>query len=117
MSLSEYADLKQAQADMLGQPVARWLDRELRLLSNTGAPVTSHRRIERSLADMIRMVALQRHMHNGVAETHEGNMYLVKYTLEDAALRLGVRKKTLDDYQLQIRKGFLMNYDFDRHSD
>jgi len=40
----------------------------------------------------------------------EGN--LVRYSLEDAATKVSVSKKSLDDYLLQLRFGKKYNFDF-----
>eukprot|EP00354_Favella_ehrenbergii_P000958 CAMPEP_0170467720 /NCGR_PEP_ID=MMETSP0123-20130129/11202_1 /TAXON_ID=182087 /ORGANISM="Favella ehrenbergii, Strain Fehren 1" /LENGTH=82 /DNA_ID=CAMNT_0010734175 /DNA_START=787 /DNA_END=1036 /DNA_ORIENTATION=- len=43
----------------------------------------------------------------------EGN--LVRYSLEDAATKVNVSKKSLDDYLLQLRFGKKYNFDFQKH--
>lgn len=45
----------------------------------------------------------------------EGN--LLRYSLEDAANKVGVSKKSLDDYLLQLRFGKKFGFDFQRHKD
>ena len=40
-----------------------------------------------------------------------------KYSLEDAANTIGIAKKTLDDYLLQIRAGRKYGFDFNIHSE
>ena len=43
----------------------------------------------------------------------DGN--LVRYSLEDAAGKVGVSKKSLDDYLLQMRFGKKYGFDFQKH--
>lgn len=50
-------------------------------------------------------------MYNGVYR--EGN--LVRYSLEDAAAKVGVSKKSLDDYLLQLRFGKKYGFDFQKN--
>ena len=49
-----------------------------------------------------------RRLYNGVLR--DGN--LVSYSLEDAAIKVNVSKKSLDDYLLQLRFGKRYNFDF-----
>ena len=49
-----------------------------------------------------------RRLYNGVLR--DGN--LVRYSLEDAAIKVNVSKKSLDDYLLQLRFGKRYNFDF-----
>ena len=66
---------------------------------------------ERSISDIIEKVSLWRKLYNGVYR--EGN--LVRYSLEDAAAKVGVSKKSLDDYLLQLRFGKKYGFDFQLH--
>lgn len=43
----------------------------------------------------------------------DGN--LIRYSLEDAAAKVGVSKKSLDDYLLQLRFGKKYGFDFQKH--
>lgn len=52
-----------------------------------------------------------RRLYNGVLR--DGN--LVRYSLEDAATKVSVSKKSLDDYLLQLRFGKKFNFDFQKH--
>ena len=52
-----------------------------------------------------------RRLYNGVLR--DGN--LVRYSLEDAATKVNVSKKSLDDYLLQLRFGKKYNFDFQKH--
>ena len=53
-------------------------------------------------------MSLWRKLYNGVIR--EGN--LVRYSLEDAASKVGVSKKSLDDYLSQLRSGRQCGYNF-----
>lgn len=61
---------------------------------------------ERSIEEIIQKVSLWRRLYNGVLL----NGQLVKYSLEEAATKVEVSKKSLDDYLLQLRFG--KKYDF-----
>lgn len=58
------------------------------------------------------MVAKWRKLHNGVVR----NGKLVRYSLEAAANMVGISKKSLDDYLLQLRFGKKYNFNFAAHS-
>ena len=66
---------------------------------------------ERSISDIIEKVSLWRKLYNGVYR--DGN--LVRYSLEDAAAKVGVSKKRLDDYLLQLRFGKKYGFDFQKN--
>ena len=51
-------------------------------------------------------------LYNGVRDP-KGN--LVRYSLEDSAKKIGFKKKSLDDYLLQLRKGQRHGFDFLKH--
>lgn len=55
-------------------------------------------------------MSLWRKLYNGVLK--DGN--LVRYSLEDAAQKVGVSKKSLDDYLLQLRFGKKYGFDFQK---
>jgi hypothetical protein len=42
---------------------------------------------------------------------------LCRYSLEDAAVMVGVSKKSLDDYMLQLRAGRIYGFDFVKNGD
>ena len=66
---------------------------------------------ERCIADIIEKVSLWRKLYNGVYREGE----LIRYSLEDAANKVGVSKKSLDDYLLQLRFGKKYGFDFQEH--
>ena len=63
---------------------------------------------ERSIEDIIQKVSLWRRLYNGVLR----NGKLIRYTLEDAASKVNVSKKSLDDYLMQLRFGKKYNFNF-----
>ena len=69
---------------------------------------------ERTIQEIIEKVSLWRKLYNGVHD-NEGN--LLRYSLEDAAQKVGVSKKSLDDYLLQLRFGKKFGFDFQKHKD
>lgn len=42
---------------------------------------------------------------------------IVRYSLEDAAQKVGISKKSLDDYLLQLRYGKKYGFDFNQHKE
>jgi hypothetical protein len=56
-------------------------------------------------------VSLWRKLYNGVVR--DGT--LVRYSLEDAAVKVDVSKKSLDDYLLQLRFGKKYEFDFQKN--
>lgn len=60
----------------------------------------SKRSKERKINFIIEKVLLWRKLYNGF-EDEKGN--LIKLTLEEAADKVGISKKSLDDYLIQIR--------------
>jgi hypothetical protein len=57
-------------------------------------------------------VSLWRKLYNGV---DLGNGETVRYSLEDSARLVGISKKSLDDYLLQLRFGRMYGFDFLKH--
>lgn len=52
---------------------------------------------ERKISFVIEKVSLWRKLYNGV---NDGNGQLVRYSLEESAKKIGISKKSLDDYLL-----------------
>lgn len=46
-----------------------------------------------------------------------GEVQLQRWSLEDAAAKVKVSKKSLDDYLLQLRFGKKFGFDFEKHRD
>jgi len=59
-------------------------------------------------------VSLWRKLYNGVPD---GKGNLVRYSLEEAAHKVGISKKSLDDYLLQLRLGRKHGFNFNEHKD
>jgi len=69
---------------------------------------------ERNIKEIVNKVAEWRKLYIGKADA---NGTVKKYTLEEAAEKVGIAKKTLDDYLLQIRAGKKYGFDFNKHSE
>lgn len=63
---------------------------------------------ELSIEEALRKVCLWRRLYSGVIKN--GN--LMRYSLNDAAKKVGIARKSLDDFLLQIRLGKQYNFDF-----
>lgn len=62
---------------------------------------SSRRTKERSITEIIEKVSTWRKLYNGVmVEGADGTKQLQRWSLEDAADKVGVSKKSLDDYLL-----------------
>ena len=64
---------------------------------------------ERQIRFVVERVSLWRKLYNGV---ELGNGETVRYSLEDSAKLVGISKKSLDDYLLQLRFGRMYGFDF-----
>jgi len=69
---------------------------------------------ERTIGFIIEKVALWRRLYNGV-QTQEGET--LQYSLEEAAKKVGISKKSLDDYLLQLRFGRKYGFNFNNHKE
>ena len=67
----------------------------------------SKRSKERKIGFIIEKVYLWRKLYNGFQD-EKGN--LVKLTLEEAAEKVGISKKSLDDYLIQLRQKYILNF-------
>ena len=67
---------------------------------------------ERTIADVISAVSLWRLLYTG----YEKNGSLVKLSLEEAAEKVKISKKSLDDYLMQLRSAKKFGFDFAKHS-
>ena len=68
--------------------------------ANAGAP-KQKRTKERKIGEILDKVLQWRRLYTGVTDPTTGQS--VKMSLEEAAQRVGISKKSLDDYLLQIR--------------
>jgi len=69
--------------------------------SGSGAQQRQKRTKERKIGEILEKVLQWRRLYNGTPDPKTGQM--VKMSLEDAAQKVGISKKSLDDYLLQIR--------------
>ncbi len=69
---------------------------------------------ERKIGEVISKVSEWRRLYSGVRGSEGG---MVKYSLEEAAMKVGIAKKTLDDYLLQLRFGKKYGFDFNMYKD
>ena len=67
---------------------------------------------QRTLGYVIEMVKEWRRLYNGY---FDDNGEFTRMELDKGALKLGIPKKTLDDYLGLIRDGSKMDYDFNSH--
>ena len=76
----------------------------------------SKRAKERKIGYIIKKVFMWKTLYNGIYSTDEkGNKIKIKYTLEQAAAKAGISKKSLDDYLIQLRIGKFFNFNFNEH--
>jgi hypothetical protein len=72
----------------------------------------SRRTKERKIGFIVEKVARWRNLYNGIST---GRGESVRMTLEEAALQVGISKKSLDDYMLQLRFGRRFGFNFQEH--
>ena len=65
---------------------------------------------ERSIVEIIKAVAIWRRLYSGVLRNN--GEVMIRYTLEDAAKKVGMSKKTLDDYLYLLRMGRKYGFPF-----
>eukprot|EP00357_Protocruzia_adherens_P027515 CAMPEP_0114996736 /NCGR_PEP_ID=MMETSP0216-20121206/14494_1 /TAXON_ID=223996 /ORGANISM="Protocruzia adherens, Strain Boccale" /LENGTH=359 /DNA_ID=CAMNT_0002361009 /DNA_START=532 /DNA_END=1611 /DNA_ORIENTATION=- len=83
----------------------------------TSAPSNSRggsgrRTKERKIGYIIEKVALWRKLYNGI---HGPCGETIRYSLEESAQKVGISKKSLDDYLLQLRFGRKYGFNFNEH--
>jgi len=67
---------------------------------------------ERKIGKVIEKVSLWRWLYNGF---YDNQGKFIKMSLEEAAKKVGISKKSLDDYLLQIRFGRKFGFNFNEH--
>ena len=76
---------------------------------------------ERTISDIIEKVSIWRKLYNGVMvpgiNDSEGQPTIQRFCLEDAASKVGISKKSLDDYLLQLRFGKKFGFEFEKNKD
>ncbi len=76
----------------------------------------SKRAKERKIGYIIKKVFMWKTLYNGFYDKDEkGNLTKYKFTLEQAADKIGISKKSLDDYLIQLRIGKLFGFNFTEH--
>ena len=68
----------------------------------------------RKIGDVVKIVYAQRKYFNGFYNFLDEK---VKLNLEEASNKVGIKRKTLDDYLKQIRKGREKGFDFNKYKD
>jgi hypothetical protein len=84
-------------------------------VSNRGGNISktlNKRTKERKIGYIIDKVNSWRKYYNGF---YDENKTFTKYSLEDAAVIVGISKKSLDDYLLQLRLGRKFGFDFNEN--
>jgi hypothetical protein len=76
--------------------------------------LANQRNKERSIGFIIEKVTQWRKLYNGY---YDEKQELKRMSLEDAANKVGVSKKSLDDYLSQIRLGRYNGFDFNKNKD
>lgn len=71
--------------------------------------INGKRTKERKIGYIIEKVNLWRRYYNGFKDE---NGQFIKYSLDESAKRIGIAKKSLDDYLLQLRLGRKYGFDF-----
>lgn len=69
---------------------------------------------ERRISFVISKVLEWRTLYDGIMD---GNGESVRYSLEEAAEKVGISKKSLDDYMLQLKLGKRYGFDFQKNKD
>jgi hypothetical protein len=77
-------------------------------ITNKSERRTRHK--ERKIGEVIDLVLRWRKLYNGYVDSETGK--LVKMSLEESAKRIGVAKKSLDDYLLMIKHAKNSGFDF-----
>ena len=73
----------------------------------------SKRAKERKIGEIIKKVYLWRKLNLGFYDKKLNKE--IKYSLEDGAMKLGISKKSLDDYLIQLRLGKFYGFNFNEH--
>jgi hypothetical protein len=84
-------------------------DEEQQEESNLLDCIDNKRTKERQIKFVVEKVSLWRKLYNGV---DLGTGETIRYSLEDAARLVGISKKSLDDYLLQLRFGRMYGFEF-----
>ena len=80
-------------------------------MARPNSAATAKRTKERTIEEVIQKVNLWRRLYNGVIK----DGVLQRQSLEVAAQKVGVSKKSLDDYLMMLRFGKKYNFDWQKH--
>lgn len=67
---------------------------------------------ERKIGSVVKKVYMWRRLYTGFKD-EQGKV--IKLTLEEAAKKVGISKKSLDDYLIQLRNGRSLGFNFNEH--
>jgi len=81
--------------------------------STTNEKGKRKRHKERKIGEVLDLVLKWRKLYSGIRDPRTGQ--IVKLSLDEAAKRVGVAKKSLDDYLLQIRSAKKFGFNFQEH--
>lgn len=68
---------------------------------------------EKTISDILDKVALWRALYNGKINEKTGKFVRINHWI--GAEKIGISKKSMDDYLLQIRQGKQLGFDFKAH--
>lgn len=85
-----------------------------RMLNYANQNIKSKRGKERKISEIIFHVYAWRRLYYGIKKE---NGEIIKMSLDDAAKIIGISKKSLDDYLIQLRIGKTFGFDFNEHKD
>ena len=74
--------------------------------------IKTRRAKERKIGSVVRKVYMWRRLYTGFKDD-QGRT--IKMTLEEAAKKVGISKKSLDDYLIQLRNGRSLGFNFNEH--
>ena len=74
--------------------------------------IKTRRAKERKIGSVVRKVYIWRKLYTGFQDEHGRT---IKLTLEEAAKKVGISKKSLDDYLIQLRNGRNLGFNFNEH--
>ena len=80
--------------------------------SNPELEEKSRRAKERKIGSVVKKVYMWRKLYTGFKDD-QGRF--IKLTLEEAAKKVGISKKSLDDYLIQLRNGRQLGFNFNEH--
>ncbi|CAD8086504.1 unnamed protein product [Paramecium sonneborni] len=86
-------------------------DQQIKLQKDQENQKQCRRIKERRIGYIIEKVSKWRQYYNGIIIDGENK----RFTLEEAAKKVNISKKSLDDYQIQIKKGRKFGFNFNEH--